>query len=137
MINPVSFESKIEEQIRELLGIEEEQPEELKKESNRILEEIEDKFEELSDEEKLVSDVSDDEDDDLFESRQPEQSTGERPNHVNSTIKSERDMDCFARELDSFLNDKRTTDQIESTAIKTEKYESSISSTEEFDDCMD
>lgn len=159
MINPVSFESRIEEQIRELLGIEEDVPdEEIKKEPDNGQEEMEDKFEDLSDEEKLVSDVSDDEDDDLFEGRLIEghsvgQNSGHNSGHNEGhnagqsvAIKSERDLDCFSRELDSFLNDKRNPDQVEPpepesepepVAMKTEKYESSISSTEEFDDCMD
>lgn len=135
VINPVSFESKIEEQIRELLGIvEEETPDEVRKAANRVREEIEDKFDDLSDEENLVSDVSDDED--LFESK-----PNEAQLNAGRAIKSEREFEGFQRNLDSFLNDKRTTDPVDPeppvAAVKTEKYESSISSTEEFDDCMD
>lgn len=130
MINPANFESEIEEQIRELLGIvEEETPNE--KPANRSREEIEDKFDDLSDEEKLVSDVSDDED--LFESKPNEAQL----NNAVRAIKTEGEFEGFQRNLDSFLNDKRTMDPVDRPAIKTEKYEkyeSSISSTEEFDD---
>ena len=144
VINPVSFESRIEEQIRELLGIEE--VPEVNKEPDSGDEE--DKFDDLSDEEKLVSDVSEDDDDGLFESRPIDGHSVSQDMSLdasqdmsqdvsqNASIKSERELDYFSQELNSFLNDKRNSDQVkaESVAVKTEKYESSISSTDEFDE---
>lgn len=122
VINPISFESKIEEQIRELLGIEE----------DSLL-----KSEEINKHDDKLSDKLDDiSDDDISGDELSEKTTDDRPNS-DLGIKSEREYEELnssrdpIHRIDALLEEIRCSNQQDThceESVKREKYEESISS---------